>query len=64
MNLLLSRSGFPMLDIPYNKRKGYYSALEKANVTGTPRPFLHWFFLRYAREHRRFLSPKATRSAD
>jgi len=53
-----------MLDIPYNKRKGYYSALEKANVTGTPRPFLHWFFLRYAREHRRFLSPKATRSAD
>jgi Fic family protein len=55
MNLLLARAGYPMLDIPYNKRRGYYSALEKSSVGSTPRAFLHWFFLRYTRAHRRLL---------
>jgi Fic family protein len=56
MNLLLARGGFPMADILYSKRKRYYAALERSNVLGSSRPFLHWFFLRYSREHRRILA--------
>jgi Fic family protein len=52
MNLLLARSGFPMLNISYNRRRGYYRALEAASVIGESRPFLLWYFLRYSRENR------------
>ena len=55
MNLLLSEEGYPLLDIPYTKRQGYYTSLQKSSVSSTARPFLRWFFLRYARTHRRFL---------
>ena len=55
MNVLLAQDGFPMLNIAYTRRRGYYMALEESNVRETPRPFLHWFFLRYARDHRFFL---------
>lgn len=58
MNLLLAQAGYPMLDIPYTKRQGYYSALEKSSVGSTARPFLHWYFLRYARAHRRLLAAR------
>jgi Fic family protein len=56
MNLLLARAGYPMVDIAYVKRKGYYRALEKSNLQASARPFLRWFFLRYSREHRRVLA--------
>ncbi len=59
MNLLLNGAGYPMVDIPFVKRKGYYAALERGNVTDSSRPFLHWFFLRYSREHRRLLPTAA-----
>jgi Fic family protein len=55
MNLLLAESGFPMVNISYNRRQGYYRALEAASVVGEPRPFLRWFFLRYSRENRFYL---------
>lgn len=55
MNVILAGSGYPMLDILYAKRKGYYSALEHASTALSSRPFLRWFFLRYARSHRRLL---------
>jgi Fic family protein len=55
MNLLLAGSGFPMLNISYNRRRGYYRALEAASVVGEPRPFLRWFFLRFSRENQFYL---------
>jgi len=58
MNMLLRQHGYPMLDIPYEKRLGYFSALEKSSIQSTPGPFVRWFFLRYARAHRRLLQTR------
>jgi len=58
MNMLLSNRGFPMLNIPYVRRRGYYSALEASSVKDDPRPFLNWFFLRFSRSNRFFLGPQ------
>ncbi len=55
MNHVLNRHGFPMLDIPYERRTGYYRALERAQVRGDDAIFLHWFFKRYLAENRRYL---------
>ena len=52
MNVLLAEGGFPMLSISYDRRRGYYRALESASLLGDPRPFLRWLFLRYSREFR------------
>ena len=45
MNLLLAQEEFPMLNIQYKGRWGYYSALEKASRSNDARAFIHWFFL-------------------
>lgn len=55
MNILLNREGFPMLNIPYDRRAGYYTALEKSSIRAVSRPFLRWFFLRYSRANRFYL---------
>ncbi len=55
MNHVLNRHGFPMLDIPYERRTGYYRALERAQLRGDDAIFLHWFFKRYLAENRRYL---------
>jgi Fic family protein len=55
MNMILARQGFPMLNIRYKGRGGYYHALEESSVRADSRPFLHWFFLRYSRANRFFL---------
>jgi len=55
MNVLLARGGYPMLNIEYKGRRGYYKALEKCSVLNDPRPFSHWFFLRYRRSNRLYL---------
>lgn len=55
MNFALHRGGYPMLNIEYSRRNSYYASLEKSQVGGDDRPFLNWFFRRYAREHARFL---------
>lgn len=55
MNVLLARDGYPMLNISYDRRRGYYSSLEKSDVRGLSRPFLRWFFLRYSRDNRFYL---------
>lgn len=52
MNVLLAEEGFPMLNITYNRRHGYYGALESASLLGDSRPFLRWLFLRFSREYR------------
>ncbi|MFV9631399.1 MAG: Fic family protein [Methanosarcinales archaeon] len=55
MNFILHRHGYPMLNIPYEKRRGYYNALEKAQIKKDDTLFLQWFFRRYEKEHRRYL---------
>ena len=56
MNLVLAKAGFPMLDIPYEKRGGYYRALERAQTREEETIFLHWFFRRYEAQNKRYLS--------
>jgi Fic family protein len=55
MNFILHRHGYPMLTIPYEKRRGYYNALEKAQIKKDDTLFLQWFFRRYKKEYRRYL---------
>lgn len=55
MNVLLAQDGYPMLNIPYERRRGYYTSLEASHLKGLSRPFLRWFFLRYSRNNRFYL---------
>ena len=55
MNMLLANRGFPMLNVPYVRRSGYYNALESSSDKKDPRPFLNWFFLRFSRSNRFYL---------
>jgi Fic family protein len=54
MNMLLREDNYPMLNIEYGKRAGYYHALERSNVTSDPLPFTLWFFRRYQRDGKRW----------
>ncbi len=54
MNFVLQRHGFPMLNIPYENRGGYYHALERSQVKKTDSIFTQWFFRRYAKENRNY----------
>ena len=55
MNFLLNKHGFPMFNIPYEKRAGYYKALERSQIKNEETTFLQWFFKRYLKEHNRYL---------
>ncbi|MGI0004564.1 MAG: Fic family protein [Candidatus Nitrosotenuis sp.] len=54
-NFILNRKKYPMLDIPYVGRNGYYNALERSQVTKEGRIFLQWFVKRYIKEYKRYL---------
>lgn len=51
MNFVLNKHGFPMLNISYEKRAGYYSSLERSQIKKDEAIFLQWFFKRYLKEH-------------
>ena len=55
MNFVLHKYGYPLLNIPYEKRASYYNALERAQVKKIDTIFLQWFFKRYVKEHKRYL---------
>ena len=55
MNFVLNKFGYPMFDIPYDKRDGYYTALERSQTKKEETPFLHWFFKRYIKEYKTYL---------
>ncbi len=55
MNFILNKKDYPMMDIPYEGRNSYYSALERSQVKKENRIFLQWFVKRYIKEHRRYL---------
>jgi Fic family protein len=51
MNFVLHKKGYPMLDIPYSQRSGYYRALERTHLTGDEGVFIRWFLRRYLEEN-------------
>jgi Fic family protein len=55
MNFILNKNGFPMLDIPYENRNGYYTALERAQIKKEEKIFLQWFIKRYLKEYKRLI---------
>lgn len=56
MNFVLHRNGYPMLNVPYLNRRGYYNALEKAQVKKIDSIFVLWFFRRYLKEYKTYLN--------
>lgn len=52
MNFVLNKHTFPMLNIPYEKRAGYYRALERSQIRNDENIFLQWFFKRYLKEYK------------
>lgn len=61
MNMILLGSGYPMLNIQYGSRSGYYRALERASAASNSLPFVLWFYRRYRRDGKvwlRFASKK------
>jgi Fic family protein len=55
MNFVLKKHGYPMLNIRYGNRAGYYSALERSQVKKEELVFVSWFFKRYVKENVRYL---------
>ena len=56
MNFVLHRNGWPMMNIPYENRMGYYSALERSQQKKDEDAFVQWFFRRYLKENDRYRS--------
>jgi len=55
LNVLLSQAGYPMQNIRFRRRGGYYNALEKSSLSANARPFVLWFFHRYRRDQKVWL---------
>ncbi|MBN2152772.1 MAG: Fic family protein [Candidatus Lokiarchaeota archaeon] len=55
MNFLLHKAGYPLFNIEFIIRKGYYQALENANMKGDEMAFVHWFFTRYIKANMEYL---------
>lgn len=55
MNFVLHKHDYPMLNIHYENRAGYYNALEGTQIKKNESIFLRWFFRGYVKEHSRYL---------
>lgn len=53
MNYVLFRKRYPMIDIPYTRRAGYYRALEQSHLREDESPFVRWFLRRYLEQNGR-----------
>ena len=58
MNFVLNRHGFPLLNIPYKGRRGYYNALERSQVKENDSTFIQWLFRRYLKEYSAYVKIK------
>ncbi len=56
MNFVLYKYGYPMLNIPYERRTGYYNSLERSQTKQDDHKFLQWFFKRYLTENKQYLT--------
>lgn len=50
MNFILHKHDYPMLNIPYEYRTGYYNALERSQIKKVDGVFMQWLFRRYVKE--------------
>lgn len=55
MNYVLHKSGYPMMNIPYENRTSYYNALERAQTKKQDYIFLQWFIKKYLKENKRYI---------
>jgi Fic family protein len=55
MNFVLNAKKYPLFDIPYEKRNGYYNALERSQDNKDEKIFLQWFVKRYIKEYKSYL---------
>lgn len=55
MNFILSKKGYPMLDIKYEGRNRYYTALERSQIKKTDNTFVQWLMKRYVKEYDQYL---------
>lgn len=55
MNFILHKNGYPMIDIKYQARKGYYHALERSQTKRDEGVFVQWFFKAYMKENAEYL---------
>ena len=55
MNYLLHQAGYPMFNIEFKIRKGYFNVLEAANLKEDELRFVHWFFTHYIKSSQRYL---------
>ena len=55
MNFILKRNGYPLLNIHYINRRGYYTALERSQMKDDESIFLRWFFKKYVAENKTYL---------
>ena len=51
MNYVLYRKRYPMIDIPYTRRAGYYRALEQSQIRKDDTVFVRWFLRRYLEQN-------------
>ncbi len=51
MNYVLHKHGFPMLNISYTNRRGYYKALERSQKTKKEHIFIQYIIKRYLTEY-------------
>jgi Fic family protein len=55
MNFVLHRKNYPLLNIHYEGRAGYYTALERAQTKNMDFIFVQWFIRKYIKEQKRLL---------
>jgi Fic family protein len=58
LNFVLNNRHLPLFDLPYDRRIGYYKALESASIEKDEAIFLRWFVREYVRQYRRLVSVK------
>jgi len=56
MNFILHQNGYPMFNIPYESRRGYFIALERSRTTKRDNAFTQWFTKMYFRTNTDLLS--------
>ena len=58
MNFVLHKKNYPLLNIHYECRAGYYTALERSHIKCMDFIFVQWFIKKYIKEQKRLLSIK------
>ena len=55
MNFILRKKGYPLVNVPYEGRNRYYTALERAQLKKIDSAFVLWFMRIYKKENDAYL---------